>query len=261
MSTQRDTRGDRRVAGYYDRLAPVYGDGVYFATRRAAVLGCVAGEIAAARAVLDLGCGNGAFLAEFVAGDAARRVVGADLSADMLAAARQRVPRSTGVVRADAVALPFRAAAFDLAFMSHVLQLIPDLDACVAEVTRVLQPGGVLVSTAGTGAWREMIRGVIGADQLQEVEALFGAARLRARRDDRNELTAACERAGLEPAWRTAAFSVDWPALEEWVRIRWLSIADAAVRERAERWLAALGARLPARVVEVTETLLIARRR
>ena len=53
-----DERG-RAVAAYYDRLAPVYGAGAYFQARRRAVLAAIRSDIAAARRLLDLGCGNG----------------------------------------------------------------------------------------------------------------------------------------------------------------------------------------------------------
>lgn len=253
--------GARRVAAYYDRLAPVYGDGQYFAARRAALLGAVGEEIAAARAVLDLGCGNGAFLAELASAGAASRVVGLDLSAAMLAAAQRRVPGVTGLVRADAEALPFRAGAFDLVFVSHVLQLLPDVDACLGEVACVLRPGGVLIATIGAVGWRDLIHRVIGPDAVEALGALFDAMRLPVRRDDQSELTTACERAGLLPTWRHAGFSVSWPALIEWVRVRWLNLVDEAVRLRAERWLASMQPFVADRTMDVAETLLVAGRR
>ena len=90
------------------------------------------------RRTLDLGCGEGRIGAEL-----ARRghtVVGVDSSPGMVAAASELIE----AVVADAVALPFADASFDLvvAFMS--LQDMDDLDAAVAEVGRVLKPGGQL---------------------------------------------------------------------------------------------------------------------
>ena len=122
------------VAAYYDRLAPSYGEGELFAARRAAVLTAIAAEVENARAILDLGCGNGTYLAEFAVRVPAALVVGADLSPAMLSAARARIGAPTTVVRTDAIALPFRSARFDLVFMSHVLQLVHDVGRCIAEV-------------------------------------------------------------------------------------------------------------------------------
>lgn len=259
--THSQPTAERRVAAYYDRLAPVYGEGQYFGARRVALLAVVADEIAAARAVLDLGCGNGAFLAEFAAPGAAKRVVGLDLSAAMLGAAQRRAPGVTGLVRADAAALPFRAGAADLVFMSHVLQQLPDLDACLADVARAVRSGGVLIATVGTAGWRDMIHRIIGPDHVEALAWVVDAMRLPARRDDQSEMAAACQRAGLQPTWRQADFSVSWPALQEWVRLRWLRLVDEAVRVPAERWLASIQPRVADRIVCVTETVLVARKR
>jgi SAM-dependent methyltransferase len=87
---------------------------------------------------LDLGCGEGRLGAELRRrGD---RVVGVDASPRMVAAASDRID----AVVADAAALPFEDASFDLvaAFMS--LQDMDDLEGAVAEAARVLEPGGHL---------------------------------------------------------------------------------------------------------------------
>lgn len=248
----------QRVAAYYDRLAPVYGEGEYFRARRAAVFAALTAEIDRARAVLDLGCGNGAYLAKFAGRLPQARLVGADLSPEMLQAARQRMGTRSALLRADATALPLRRGSFDLVFMSHVLLLVGDIERCVAEVARSLVSGGVLAATVGVSRWRDLVRELLGAEQSQELEALFGAG-LRAVADDETRAAAACVRAGLQPELRTAAFTVPWPAVEEWVRIRWLTIADEAVRLRAERWLAQVRAGAAALHLPFTETVLVAR--
>lgn len=248
----------QRVAAYYDRLAPVYGEGEYFRARRAAVFAALTAEIDRARAVLDLGCGNGAYLAKFAGRLPQARLVGADLSPEMLQAARQRMGTRSALLRADATALPLRRGSFDLVFMSHVLLLVGDIERCVAEVARSLVSGGVLAATVGISRWRDLVRELLGAEQSQELEALFGAG-LRAVADDETRAAAACVRAGLQPELRTAAFTVPWPAVEEWVRIRWLTIADEAVRLRAERWLAQVRAGAAALHLPFTETVLVAR--
>ncbi|BDG09013.1 hypothetical protein AMPC_21260 [Anaeromyxobacter paludicola] len=76
-----------------------------------------------------------------------RRFVGLDRAFEMLPRARRRAARA-GVVlpllRADALALPFRAASFDGAAGHSVLYLLPDAARALAELRRVLRPGGRL---------------------------------------------------------------------------------------------------------------------
>jgi ubiquinone/menaquinone biosynthesis C-methylase UbiE len=251
----------RAVATYYDRLAPVYGDGEFFRLRRAAVLMAIAAELDGARAVLDLGCGNGAYLGAFAARAARARVTGAELSPDMLAAARRRLGERVALVRADATALPFGSGSFDLVFMSHVLMLVGDIETCVAEIACTLAPGGRLVATVGTGHWRELVRQWLGLQEARALESLFASSgRVRAAADDAARGAAACAQVGLQPEWRRAPFTVTWPAVEEWVRIRWLTIADDAGRALAEQWLAEVRPRTAGRTLELAETLLVARK-
>lgn len=88
--------------------------------------------------VLDLATGTGDLAAEM----ASRRLVpiGADLSFGMLAAAPTPFPR----VQADGVALPFPDGALDGATCGFALRNFTDLAATVAELGRVVRPGGRL---------------------------------------------------------------------------------------------------------------------
>jgi hypothetical protein len=143
--------------------------------------------------------------------------------------------------------------------MSHVLLLVTDIERCVAEVARSLVPGGRLVATTGTSHWRDMARQFLGSDEWQDLEALF-ASGLSAGADDEARAAAACVRVDLQPEWRRASFSVTWPAIVEWVRIRWLTIADETQRARAEQWFAQVRPRAAELTLEFTETLLVARK-
>jgi SAM-dependent methyltransferase len=67
--------------------------------------------------VADIGCGNGRYLAELARRGHAGPVLGADMSAGMLLAARNRAPRAV-LLAADAAALPVRDAAADLTLAS-----------------------------------------------------------------------------------------------------------------------------------------------
>jgi SAM-dependent methyltransferase len=96
---------------------------------------------------LDVGCGPG-FLAAELARDvgAQGRIVALDRSADMLAAARERVgdPR-VGFVLTDAAALPFADASFDFVVAVQVYLYVPDVARALGEAARVLRPAGRLV--------------------------------------------------------------------------------------------------------------------
>ena len=84
--------------------------------------------------VLDVGCGLGALAAAAAARGA--RVTGVDLAEGMLAEARRRHPEIE-FVRADAEALPFADAAFDVALGAFLVNHLPDAETAVAEMSRV----------------------------------------------------------------------------------------------------------------------------
>ncbi len=250
----------RAVADYYDRLAPVYGDGAYFRARRAAVLDAIGTELSTVRTLLDVGCGNGAYAADFLTRAPAVRLTGVDLSPVMLQVARQRVGDRVSFVRGDAMTLPVRSARFDLVFMSHVLLLVPDIHACLSEVTRALTPGGVLVATAGTSHWRDLVRSALSSEEREGIETLFASSGVRSSDNDEEQAAAACRAAGLEPHWRHPAYTVTWPALEEWLHIRWLTVFDEPRRGQVEQWLSRVRPRATDLTLTLNETLLVARK-
>ena len=96
--------------------------------------------------VLDVGCGTG-----IVARHAARqvgptgKVVAADLNEGMLEVARSLAPVSGAAIewhKADAAQLPIRDGSADVVLCAQVLQFIPDRGKALAEMHRVLKPGG-----------------------------------------------------------------------------------------------------------------------
>ncbi|MGQ9689291.1 MAG: class I SAM-dependent methyltransferase [Desulfobaccales bacterium] len=99
----------------------------------------------AGRLVLEVGCGTGNTSLTLVRRGA--EVVGVDISAPMLAAARDKA-RSEGLaltfVRATAGSLPFGEDSFDGVVSILALDFIPDRAGAVAEMLRVLRPGGFL---------------------------------------------------------------------------------------------------------------------
>lgn len=90
--------------------------------------------------VLEVGCGTGLVLERIAA--FASEAKGIDLSPGMLAHAKSR---GLDVREADCTRLPFDDASFDVACSFKVLAHVPDFDAAVAEMVRVVRPGGHLV--------------------------------------------------------------------------------------------------------------------
>ena len=99
------------------------------------------------RRVLDLGCGPGGALAAVARRWPAARLVGVDVAARMLVAARRgwATTPHPALVRADATALPFPSGIFDAVTSHSFLYLAPDRNAVLAEAARVLRPGGRLL--------------------------------------------------------------------------------------------------------------------
>jgi len=96
---------------------------------------------------LDVGCGNGAFTELIVERAAPQSVQGIDPSPAQLAFARTRHTAGLAEFRqGDALALPFDAATFDAAVMPLVIFFVPEPSRGVAEMTRVVRPGGTVAA-------------------------------------------------------------------------------------------------------------------
>jgi ubiquinone/menaquinone biosynthesis C-methylase UbiE len=99
------------------------------------------------RRVLDVGCGTGRLLRQARQRYPRADLVGIDLAREMLAAAIKATTTELGVhyLHAGAERLPFIDEVFDLVFATMSLRHWTDQAAGIAEICRVLTPGGVLV--------------------------------------------------------------------------------------------------------------------
>ncbi len=95
--------------------------------------------------VLDLGCGPGTHLARLRARRPSLALIGADLSEGMLSTARQAGP-SVHPVASDATALALRGGSVQVVMANHMLYHVTDLARTLAEVRRVLVPGGTFLA-------------------------------------------------------------------------------------------------------------------
>lgn len=118
---------------------------------------------------LDVGCGNGAFTELLVARCAPVAVHGIDPSPEQIAYARRRLADSAARFEVgDAQALPHADGAFDAAVMALVIFFVPDPARGVAEMTRVVRPGGSISAYA----WDILGGGFPFAALQQEMAAL-----------------------------------------------------------------------------------------
>jgi SAM-dependent methyltransferase len=103
------------------------------------ILPMAAANLAGARRVLDVGCGDGQV--SRLAARLGATVVGVDPTWNQLTVAAQRAG-GPSFLRAGADGLPFRDGSFDVVVACLVFEHIEAVDAAIAEVARVLEPGG-----------------------------------------------------------------------------------------------------------------------
>jgi ubiquinone/menaquinone biosynthesis C-methylase UbiE len=131
------------LAANYDRLRPAGDAWEQLAERTlAGMSGC--------RRLVDVGCGTGRF-AVLARRRLGARVWGVDPSAEMLREARSRAEaRGIGWKQGVAERLPFQDGWFDAAHMHLVAHTLPDRPTALAEIARVLMPGGrIAIATFG----------------------------------------------------------------------------------------------------------------
>lgn len=161
MSLSAHAAQQPRIAAHFDRGAASY---CCAASLQQQVANHLAAQLPAQVPVLlDLGCGPG-----WIQPRLARHcqsLWAADLSAAMLHQARQ-IGAASQFYQADARALPLPDASVDLVFSSLMLQWCPEPGAVLAEISRILKPGGrLLLTTLVTGSLAEFSHSWATVDQ------------------------------------------------------------------------------------------------
>ena len=139
-------------------------------------------ELGEPRTVLEVGYGQGRTAAKLVG--QGHRVLGVEVSDTMVSQARARNRRAcrdgrADLRRGDGRTVPFDDATADAAFTAHTIYFMPDPAATIADVARVLRPGGRFVIACRVGddpmpAW--MDPDVYRIPTIAEIEAMLASA-------------------------------------------------------------------------------------
>jgi SAM-dependent methyltransferase len=137
--------------------------------------------------VLDLACGDGEWLARAGRLRPDLRLVGVDLCEAELQRARSRLAPAADLRCERAQAMSLAAASVDALVCHMALMLMGDIDVVVAEIRRVLRPGGVFGAVLGLRldatpagiAWRDAMDAALAAD-VDRPQLRFGDPRMRA---------------------------------------------------------------------------------
>ena len=161
------------------------------------------------RRVLDLGCGTGRF-STLLSDTINSPVIGLDLSANMLNAASSK-PRTDDIrfVRGSLTDLPLNDGTIDVVFISQALHHLPNLEAAMAEIRRVLSPNGRLFVRQAT---RENLDSYFYQRFFPEARAID-----EARLPTRDHITTAARSSRLLPLEPFETIQVEFPSAHDYL--------------------------------------------
>ncbi|MEA5445581.1 methyltransferase domain-containing protein [Gammaproteobacteria bacterium AB-CW1] len=145
----------RRYARYYDRVfGPVFAPGRDMAIKRL--------DPQSGKRILEVGVGTGLSLPHY---QPDTRVVGIDISTDMLDIARRRVDEQSldhveALLEMDAEQLSFEDDSFDAVIAMYVASVVPNPDRLMSEMARVCKPGGDLMVINHFASSNPLLRGL-----------------------------------------------------------------------------------------------------
>ena len=147
------------IADRYDLITVLLSFGLDAGWKRRLV--DLAGRLQGARA-LDLACGTGDIACQLSRRGAT--VIGLDITHRMVEIAKSKVQQhrtlNTAFVVGDMMALPFPDAQFSVVTTGYGLRNVPELQAALGEIVRVLRPGGLLLSLDFNRPANPLVRGV-----------------------------------------------------------------------------------------------------
>ncbi len=162
-----------RIVGRYDTMNRLMTGGMDIRWRRAAARAAIG---AGAERVLDLATGTGDLALE-LARQGVVAVVGVDFAGEMLRAASEKLrasgDRRVRLARGNAMDLPFASGTFDAVTVAFGLRNMPDYGAAVAEMARVLKPGGRVVILEMSPLQRPLLQRIFGL-YFERVVPLIG---------------------------------------------------------------------------------------
>jgi SAM-dependent methyltransferase len=177
--------GDHHAVNWSAELEELYHesghDHFFDACTRRAMLDRL-GSPAAGAIIVDLGCSTGYLLEDLRRARPDARLIGVDLIASGLLTAHERVPDAR-LLQADVCALPLEDASVDMAVSASLLEHVPDDEAALAELCRVLRPGARAVLVVPTGP---------------STYDCYDRLLMHERRYGRGELAVKARRAGME---------------------------------------------------------------
>jgi demethylmenaquinone methyltransferase/2-methoxy-6-polyprenyl-1,4-benzoquinol methylase len=216
-----------RIAGVYDLMNSAMSAGLHHQWRERTV---ERAEVGPGSDALDVCCGTGDLALELrrrIGPDG--RVVGSDFSEPMLAVAREKSAEAGLPVEfgwADALELPYGDASFDAVTIGFGARNLADLDRGLAEMARVLKPGGRLVILEITRPQREPLATFYSL-WFDRVVPLLGTVA-----GDQDAYSYLPESVRSFPEPRELAARIDAVGLE---RIRWLLLAGGIVAIHSAR--------------------------